>query len=615
MPLRSDRLADGLPVWARWPTAIPSLLRDVPILLAGLALFYAFLAVTRYWMAPLHAHTEIQLTPGALPKYAAFSVLRIMAAYLISLIFTLIYGYVAAYNAKAERFMIPLLDTLQSIPVLSFLPGVMVAMVALFPTRQVGIELGSILLIFTGQVWNMTFSFYSSLKNIPTEMREVARVYRWSWWQRFIQMELPFSAIGLAWNSMMSVAGGWFFLMACEMFVLGDRDLRLPGLGSYLQTAANAGDTRAILWGVFAMVGVIVLMDQLIWRPVIAWAEKFKFEQVEAAETPHSPVLNLLRSSRIFPLLAGMSLRPALERISLHFAKQRAGGMKSSRTTDTAKWFSRAIVVLVIAGIGIALFKMCALLATTRGSELGAIFVGAGATFLRVECVLALAALWTLPVGVMIGLHPKLSAIAQPIAQVAASIPATALFPIILLMLIRAGGGLGIGSLILLLLGTQWYILFNVIAGASALPTDLKEVCVVFRFGRFERWRKLLLPGIFPYLITGFVTASGGAWNASIVAEYFHFRGQTFSTTGLGAVISGATDTGNFRVLLAATVVMAAMVVTIIARSGAGSTLSLRRSTNWTPDPYVAGFTLARIAQARSNTYSAITTSPKFLDR
>jgi NitT/TauT family transport system permease protein len=206
---------------------------------------------------------------------------------------------------------------------------------------------------------------------------------------------------------------------------------------------------------------------------------------------------------------------------------------------------------------------MCALLVTTTGSELRTILIGAGATFLRVEFVLALAALWTIPVGVTIGLHPKLSAVAQPIAQIAASIPATALFPIILLILIRAGGGLGIGSLVLLLIGTQWYILFNVIAGAAALPTDLKEVCSVFQFGRLERWRKLLLPGIFPYLITGFVTASGGAWNASIVAEYFHFRGQTFLTTGLGAVISGATDSGNFRVLLAATVVMAAMVVTI----------------------------------------------------
>ena len=206
-----------------------------------------------------------------------------MAAYLISLVVTLVYAYFAAHNAKAERILIPLLDTLQSIPVLSFLPPVMVAMVALFPARQLGVELGSILLIFTGQVWNMTFSVYSSIKNVPGEMLEAAQVYRLSWWQRFVQLELPYAAIGLVWNSMMSVAGGWFFLMACEMFVLGNRDLRLPGLGSYLQTAANAGDTRAIIWGVFTMIAVIVLMDQAIWRPIIAWSDKFKFEQVEAS--------------------------------------------------------------------------------------------------------------------------------------------------------------------------------------------------------------------------------------------------------------------------------------------------------------------------------------------
>ncbi len=248
----------------------------------------------------------------------------------VSLAFTLVYGYVAAYNTRAEKFMVPLLDTLQSIPVLSFLPGVMVAMVALFPTKQLGVELGSILLIFTGQVWNMTFSFYSSLKSIPREMREVAEIYRWSWWQRFTQMELPYSIIGLVWNSMMSVAGGWFFLMACEMFTLGDRDLRLPGLGSYLQTAANAGNTRAIWWGMGVMIGIIVVIDQLVWRPVIAWAEKFKFEQVESTDAPTSPVLDLLRSSRILPFFSRLTVRPAREFLSLHFARQPCGGWRGA---------------------------------------------------------------------------------------------------------------------------------------------------------------------------------------------------------------------------------------------------------------------------------------------
>jgi NitT/TauT family transport system permease protein len=374
---------------------------------------------------------------------------------------------------------------------------------------------------------------------------------------------LPYAAIGLIWNSMMSVAGGWFFLMACEMFVLGDRDLRLPGLGSYLQTAADAGNTRAIIWGLGVMVGVIVLMDQFIWRPAIAWAEKFKFEQVEAADAPHSFVLDFMKRSRILPLIALSTIRPIRERISLHYAKECIEAAPNEAPSEGRKWISRALAAAAILAIGVAFVRMAILLTSLTGTETAGIFKGAGATFLRVELTLVLAALWTIPAGVAIGLSPRLAAIAQPLAQIAASVPATALFPIILLGLIRIRGGLGIGSIVLLLLGTQWYILFNVIAGAMALPTDLKEVCNLYRFRRWERWQTFLLPGIFPYLITGLVTASGGAWNASIVAEYVHLKGQTFSTVGLGATISAATDHGNFPVLLAATIVMAALVVTI----------------------------------------------------
>jgi NitT/TauT family transport system permease protein len=259
-----SRSSSAAPAWGVFSSERPSFLFELPVVLAGLAIFYSLLTFARYGIGAANTQAEIVLSPGALPKYAAFSLIRIILAYGLSLGFTLVYGYIAAYNARAERFMIPLLDTLQSIPVLSFLPGVMVSMVTLFPNRQLGVELGSIILIVTGQAWNMTFSFYLSLKGIPREMREAAQVYRWSWWQRFTQMELPYAAIGLIWNSMMSVAGAWFFLMACEMFVLGNRDLRLPGLGSYLQTAANAGDTRAIVWGLAVMVAVIVLLDQMV---------------------------------------------------------------------------------------------------------------------------------------------------------------------------------------------------------------------------------------------------------------------------------------------------------------------------------------------------------------
>lgn len=526
-------------------------------------MFYGLLLFARHGIGPINAAPMIDLSPRALPKYALFSVVRLSAAYAISLGFTLVYGYVAAYNARAERFLIPMLDTLQSIPVLSFLPGVMLAMVALFPHRQLGVELGSILLIFTGQVWNMTFSFYASLKNIPQEMREAAEVYGFSWWQRFVQMELPYASIGLIWNSMMSMAGGWFFLMACEMFVLGNRDLRLPGLGSYLQTAANAGDTKAIAWGLAVMIGVIVLIDQAIWRPVIAWGGRFKFEQVEAAEAPRSPILDWLQRSQLLMVLGRRSVAPVRENLNLHFARRHDFSSKVSSPSRATTAALRALSVVALTGVLYTTVKIAIMLSGLSRIEMTSIVCGAGATFLRVEVALVLAAMWTIPVGIFIGLRPRASAVLQPIAQIAASVPATALFPIILLILIRLGGGLGIGSIALLLLGTQWYLLFNVIAGASSIPTDLKEVAKVFRFDRTERWRKLLLPAIFPYLITGFVTASGGAWNASIVAEYFHFKGQTLSTTGLGSVISYATDSGNFRLLLAATIVMALMVVTI----------------------------------------------------
>jgi NitT/TauT family transport system permease protein len=555
-------VASGQAGWGLFAPGATSFIRELPIILAGMGLFYSVIAFARYWSGPVTSQAEISLHPSALPKYALFSFLRIAVAYFLSFVFTLVYGYIAAYNRKAERFMVPLLDTLQSIPVLSFLPPVMISMVALFPSRQLGVELGSVLLIFTGQVWNMTFSFYSSLKSIPTEMREAAAAYRLNWWQRFWELELPSAAIGLIWNSMMSVAGGWFFLMACEMFVLGSRDFRLPGLGSYLQTAANAGDTKAICLGLATMVGVIISIDQVIWRPVIAWAEKFKLEQVASSEVPRSPILSLLRSSSLLPFLSRSMVNPIRERLDSHFVQASLRGNDATKK-HVPRWAIRGLVIVALAGIIFAVLKLLAILATISAAELRHLFLGAGATFLRVEVALLLAALWTIPVGIAVGLRPRLSAIAQPIAQIAASVPATALFPIILLVLIRAGGGIGTGSVLLLLLGTQWYVLFNVIAGATAIPEDLKEVCATYRFSSAERWRTLLLPGIFPYLITGLVTASGGAWNASIVAEYFHFRGQTISTLGLGATISQATDAGNFRLLLSATVVMALIVVSI----------------------------------------------------
>ena len=533
---------------------------DLLVVGVGLALFYGVLTLARTWLGPFTPAATIAQRPSALPGYTAYSLLRMAIAYVLSLGFALVYGYVAAYYTKAERLMIPVLDIMQSIPVLSFLPGVMLAMIALFPHSQLGVELGAILLIFTGQVWNIAFSFYSSLKAIPTELREAARIYRFNAWQRLVRLELPFSALGLVWNSMVSVATGWFFLMACEMFVLGKRDFRLRGLGSFLQTAASAGDTKAILWGLLAMVSVIVLLDQLVWRPVIAWADKFKFEQVEGAEAPRSAVFDLMQRSPTLAWLRQRAVTPAAERLNAVFAR-RARQQRPRPRSRWAGWLGWAMGAALLAVAAYALVHVGVQVATLRRGETLDILRGAGLTLLRVICALAIGAAWAIPAGVAIGSSPRLARIAQPVVQIAASIPATALFPVVLLFLLGTGGGLGIAPVVLMLLGTQWYILFNVIAGAMGIPSDLKEVSSVFRLGRAARWRLLILPGIFPFLITGMVTAAGGAWNASIVAEYFHFQGRTLQPPGLGSLISAAADSGNFDQLLIATVVLAAIVV------------------------------------------------------
>ena len=546
-------------IWSVLPRASVASLPDLIMFSGGLALFYGIVQVGRNWLGAFTPHVEISRSLGALPVYAGYSLLRIALAYVLSLLFAVTYGYVAAYRPRAERFMIPLLDVLQSIPVLSFLPGVMLAMAALFPGRQLGVELGAVLLIFTGQVWNMAFSFYASLKSIPREMREAATIYRFNWWQRFLQIELPFATIGLVWNSMMSVAGAWFFLMACEQF----GDFRLPGLGSYLQDAADNGDTRSILLGILTMVAVIVLIDQLVWRPVIAWAEKFKMEQVESTSAPTSWVFDLLRRSRGIALFRKRAVRPLREEMIHYFAPRREVRAESSQQNSAVLWLWRVFGIAVLGAIGYAVVQVVMILTGLHSSDFRQIGVGLAATFLRVNLTLVLGALWTIPVGVAIGFNPRLARIAQPLAQIAASVPATALFPVVLLVLIRLGGGLGVGSIVLLLLGTQWYILFNVIAGAIAIPTDLKEAADVFGIKGWERWRKLILPGIFPFLVTGMITASGGAWNASIVAEYFRLKDHTYTTVGLGATISRATDSGNFALLLGSTIVMALVVVTV----------------------------------------------------
>jgi len=563
--------SDGLPSPALLARAVVgkrsgSRLADLAVFAAVLGAAYGVLALGHSWLGPVHAVAQISRSPAMLPLYAVYSLVRLSIAYGLSLVFALAYGFAAARSPKLERMLVTLMDILQSIPVLSFLPGVMLAMMALFPRRQIGVELGSILLIFTGMVWNIAFSFYSSLKTIPRELDEAVRIYGFGRWQRFFELELPFGAIGLVWNSMMSMAGGWFFLMPCEMFVLGERDFRLPGLGSYLQVAAGAGDTTAILWGLTVLIAVIVLLDQIVWRPIIAWADKFKFEQVEAAHEHQASLLGVLGRSRFAIWMYGHTVAPVARWLTLAFAPRAGRGIMpqpSRIRSGTVVWTGYAVGAALAAGLAYGVFRAGVTLADLHRSDISALLRAAGFTFFRVNAALLLGALWTVPAGVAIGSSPRLARIAQPLVQIAASVPATALFPVVLLVLVRWGGGMGAASLLLMLLGTQWYILFNVIAGAMAIPTDLKEAAEVFHFTRMERWRRLILPGIFPYLVTGLLTASGGAWNASIIAEYFHFRGRILMATGLGSTISTASDSGRFDVLLAATILMAIIVVVV----------------------------------------------------
>ena len=471
-------------------------------------------------------------------------------AYLLSLIFAVTYGYIAAYNPRVEAWMVAVLDILQSIPVLSFLPPVVLAMVALVPGHQMGIEMGVILLIFTGQVWNLAFSFYSSLKSIPREMLEASRIYRYSAWQRFWQLEMPYAAIGLVWNSIVSVAGGWFALIACEMFTMGDRNFQLPGLGSYLQTATADGDIRALVVGFAVVILIVVATDQLVWRPLIAWSDKFKFEQVESADRVTSPILELLRRSTLFNTLPGRIWTHLEEPIYRRMARTQECRIvqpldeEKARSEPSRGLWTLGVAVACVAAWGAT--QAVLMLRTVTWPELRLLLEGAGATFLRVNAALVISAGWTIPVGVAIGFNPRLARIVQPIAQVLASVPATAFFPILLIGLVKIGGGLGIGSIALMLLGTQWYILFNVIAGAMSIPSDLREVSSLYHFTRWQRWTRLILPGIFPYLITGMVTASGGAWNASVFAEYSQVADRTLETIGLGAQIDAATDSGRF---------------------------------------------------------------------
>lgn len=533
---------------------------DVVAILFVAAMLY--MGVRLAFDAPIEVQgPTISLAPTALPWYAALSVGRMTAAYALSMLFTLTYGRAAAYHRRAEALLLPLLDIFQSVPILSFLPLVLLSFSAILP-QSIAVELASIVLIFTSQVWNLTFAWYQSLTTIPKELREVSMSFRLNGWLRFKTLELPFAAISLIWNSMMSWAGGWFFLMAAETFTVGQRDFRLPGLGAYLQEAANRGDLRAIVWGVGALLSVIILLDQLIWRPLLTWADRFKLEMVKGDQPPTSWFYELVRSSRLADWLSQAVWHPLQERLDIYMLRRfpvAEGG--PGETGRPWPWYLAGAVGGALLGYGV--YQAGRMLLMVPLTVWGAIAAGTGITLLRVAIALAVALAWTIPVGVAIGTNPRLAGWLQPLVQVIASIPATALFPVLVLLTLRLPGGLNLAAVSLMLLGTQWYLLFNVIAGANAIPQDLKYTTTLLQLKRWQRWRTLVLPALFPYAITGAITASGGAWNASIVAEHVEFAGQTLRTLGIGALIAQATATGDYPVLLAATLSMVLAVVLV----------------------------------------------------
>jgi NitT/TauT family transport system permease protein len=503
---------------------------------------------------------SISLSPRSLPLYTLFSVTRMFIAYVLSITFTLFYGRIAARNKKAEKVMLPLLDILQSVPILSFLPVVVLSLRAILP-QGIAAELGSVVLIFTSQVWNMTFAWYQSLTTIPKELTEASSTFRVNGWMRIKTLEIPFATIPLIWNSIMSWAGGWFFLMAAEIFTVGNKDFRLPGLGSYLQEAANKGNFTAILFGLGTLIFVIVALDQLVWRPLLAWSDKYKLEMVEGDEPPTSWFFNFVQSSDIIYWFQRKIFAPLNEKIDTFLIKVSNKRELQNDESEKTSIFIKPLVIIIGAGLIFGIYKAMNMLSGVTMSEWFHLATGVLATFTRVLISLIIALLWTIPVGVAIGTNRKVATILQPLVQIFASIPATALFPVILLLILKLPNGLNIAAIILMLMGTQWYLLFNIIAGASAIPQDLKYTADLMKLTKWGKWKTLILPSLFPFLVTGAIAASGGAWNASIVAEYVNFSGKTLSAHGIGAVISNATADGNYPLLLAGTF---SMIITVV---------------------------------------------------
>ncbi|MCS6815303.1 MAG: ABC transporter permease subunit [Cyanobacteria bacterium] len=488
----------------------------------------------------------VDLDPRNLPYYAGRSTLRMFIALFFSMIFTLVYGYIAANSRRAERVMIPLLDILQSVPVLGFLSITVTGFIALFPGSLLGLEAASIFAIFTSQVWNMTFSFYQSLRTVPKELDEAATLYQLSRWQRFMKLEVPSATIGLLWNAMMSFGGGWFFVAASEAISVLNQEYTLPGIGSYVAAAIANENLVALSWALLTIAVVIVLVDQLFWRPLIAWSDKFRMEQSASSEAPESWVYDLLQTARI-PRMLGRALIPIQEAVNQLLSRLTRSNPTFRPDASQEQRGDRLynLFLLVIIGLLIAWALHFVLTTVGLGEVLKTFWLGI-LTLLRVTTLLLFATvIWT-PVGVAIGFNPKLARTLQPVVQFLASFPANFIFPFATLFFIRTNISIEWGSILLMALGAQWYILFNSIAGAQSIPTDLREMADDIGLTGWQRWKKLIIPGIFSAWVTGGVTASGGAWNASIVSEIVTWGSTTLTATGLGSYIADATFDGDW---------------------------------------------------------------------
>ncbi|EAX47041.1 binding-protein-dependent transport systems inner membrane component [Thermosinus carboxydivorans Nor1] len=545
---------------------------DILVIAFVFALLFSVLYLGAGMVIPFSPENQIEIStdPADLPYYAGRSLLRMFIAYGASLLFTFIYGSIAAKSRTAEKVLVPLLDILQSVPVLGFLSVTITMFIGLFPNSLLGVELASIFAIFTGQCWNMTFSFYHSLTTLPQDLKEAAAVLRLNWWQRFIKLEVPFAMISLVWNSMMSFGGAWFFLAASEAITVLNQDIRLPGVGSFMAAAVEKGNMSAVGYAILTMIIMIMLVDQLFWRPIVVWSQKFKMERTEAIEVSTSLVYDILKRAVFVAWAQKYFFGPITQLIDSAFNRcARVSGKVAAQIehltplsylTVAMKW---ALLLATIYYVGQQTYQGILLIASMGFDKLVKIITLGFYTLGRVTAASLIGVLWTVPVGVWIGTNPRLSKFFQPIVQVTASFPANMIYPFVVVLYLNYGINFELGSILLMMLGTQWYILFNVIAGAMAIPTDLKEASTVFKLSGWQKWRKLILPAIFPHLITGCITASGGAWNASIVSELVTWKDQQLNATGLGNFIGQVTEAGDWSGILGGIIVMCAFVIII----------------------------------------------------